>query len=195
MNHPFFCIAILFVSATNLSAQVAPGVASGKVTEYADRDAQENDAIGDEYAPSADDSDKWYITLLTRNRCAHCERMRRDFAEDPNLKAFVDTADHKNSWANWNVCSMDDPTQASRFKPPQSNLKIKGFPTLLVQPPSNGKYGPSQTIVFQKTGYDGNPRKLAQQLSEAINHHAAEAKGRTGATSNTIARRTSKPTR
>jgi hypothetical protein len=141
------------------------------------------------------DTDKWYVTLLTRHGCAYCDRLERDFAEHPALKAFANTDDRKTSWSNFNVCSMDDPAQSHRFIAPQSDIRIKGYPTLLVQPPSNGRYGSSQTIVLQKTGYDGNARKLAAQLRQSINQYAANAGRRTNSLPEVTARRVSPLTR
>ncbi len=141
------------------------------------------------------DADKWYITLLTRHGCAHCYRLERDFAEHPALKAFASTSDRKKSWSNFNVCSMDDPVQARRFMAPQSDIRIKGYPTLLVQPPSNGKYGPNQTIVLQKTGYNGNAQKLAAQLRQSINQYATNAGQQASSPFEVTARRGSRQAR
>ena len=126
-------------------------------------------------ADVADASQKWFITVLVGKDCRFCTRMLSDFAGHPDLRVFVHTEDHRKSWANWNVCSMDDPKQAARFKPPHSDLKIKGYPTLLVQPPTSGTYGSAHTIVLQKTGYDGDASKLAQQLKTSIQRYAAAA--------------------
>ena len=138
---------------------------------------------------ATDASNKWFITVLVQKDCRICDRMISAFAAHPDLQIFVNTDDPRKSWANWNVCSMDDPKQAARFSPPYSDLKIKGYPTLLVQPPANGKYGSAQTIVMQKTGYDGNASKLAQQLKTSIERYAATAE-RT-ASSDAIANRKS----
>jgi hypothetical protein len=45
---------------------------------------------------------------------------------------------------------------------------VGGFPTILVQPPLNKKYGDPATVVFQHTGYDGNGQRLASKITAAI---------------------------
>jgi hypothetical protein len=142
---------------------------------------------------TVDASEKWFITVLVRRDCRICDRMVSDFAQHPHLRPLVNALDHQQSWANFNVCHMDDPTQAARFKHPNSDLTIKGYPTLLVQPPTSGKYGSAQTIVLQKTGYDGNASKFADQLMKSIVRYASAIEQKT--TSEAIANRKPASTR
>lgn len=122
------------------------------------------DQISEALSPPADDSHKWFVTLLTQKNCPACERLKADFARAPELKAFVAVDDYKRSWAHYNVYRVPDPTQDWRWK----GLKIKGFPTLLIQPPFSRKFGDPATVVMQKTGYDGRPEKLAREISNGI---------------------------
>lgn len=126
------------------------------------------DKISEALAPPADDSHKWFVTVITQANCPACERLKADFARTAELRAFVAVDDYKRSWAHFNVYRHGDATQDWRWK----NLKIKGYPTLLIQPPFNKKFGDPSTVVLQKTGYDGNAAKLARELSNAIKLYA-----------------------
>lgn len=184
MKRLFFLIAVLLSSATStLRAQLTRPevdgdevIRRGNMVEVIDGYGDETDPVGDALAPPPDDSYKWFITVVTTNGCRYCKQLERDFAESDYLKAFANVEDYKRSWSHFNVYSIDDPTQSFRFKKPSSNIALRGFPTILIQPPLNGKYGSAKTIVFQKTGYDGNPRKLAEQMSAAIKRYVATVK-------------------
>jgi hypothetical protein len=183
MKRSILGLILLAVFGAAAAAQVLPGpqvdsdevVRRGNHVAYIDGFGDDKpDPIAEALAPPADDSHKWYITVLTTKGCQACEILKRDFEEHPDLRAFVNVKDYKQSWSHFNFYSMDDATQNWRFKPPKSDLAIKGFPTLIVQPPFNGRYGKSSTIVMQKTGYDGDARKLARQMSHAIKTYVAK---------------------
>ena len=124
--------------------------------------------IGDDaieaMAPPEDDNDKWYISLITCKDCKYCELLKKDFLTNPILQAWVNVEHPEDGWAHYLVFRWEDQTQRDRFK----DMKFNGFPTLIVQPPRNQRYGPSSTTVFQKTGYDGNARALSDEMSAAI---------------------------
>ncbi len=121
-------------------------------------------------APPADDSSKWFITIVTQPGCAPCEALKRDLMAKPELQAFVNMTSPKQSWAHCNVYSIDDETQAWRFQA----IKIKSFPTILVQPPLNKKYGDPSTVVMQQAGYAGGSTQLAKNLSKSIKAYIAK---------------------
>ncbi|MGC4005040.1 MAG: hypothetical protein QM811_18780 [Pirellulales bacterium] len=125
---------------------------------------------GDPLAPPADDSHKWFVTLLTQPGCAPCKTLLTDLATRDELRAFVDPGDMRRSWAHFNRYSSADESQHWRWK----HVAIAGYPTLLIQPPLNGRYGDPKQVVLQKTGYDGDAKKLAGQLRDAIETHARE---------------------
>jgi hypothetical protein len=133
------------------------------------------DNASDSVSQATEASQKWFITVLTRKDCTVCQQMISAFAEHPKLRELANTEDHRSSWANWNVVTMDDRKQSARFRAPYSDLTIKGYPTLLIQPPASGRYGSAHTVVLQKTGYDGNAQKLAQQIKTSIERYAATA--------------------
>ncbi len=113
--------------------------------------------------PPEDDSDKWFISVITTKGCAACERLKRDWAQSPWLLALAVPDDPTESWAHFNVYLREDASQAWRFE----NIRVTEFPTIVVQPPRNGRYGDPSTVVFQGT-YSGDPRQLAQDISRAI---------------------------
>lgn len=121
-------------------------------------------AISDAMRPPADDSYKWFISVVTTRSCRYCENLKRDFASSEYLKPFVDIEDHTQSWAHFNVYAIEDQTQTWRFK----DIKLSGYPTLIIQPPRNGRFGDPKTVVLQKTGYDGDPKKLADGIRTSI---------------------------
>ena len=58
----------------------------------------------------------------------------------------------------------DDTTQSWRWK----NLRISGYPTILIQPPRNRKFGDPSTVVMQCAGYEGDAKQLSGAMSTAI---------------------------
>lgn len=140
-------------------------------------DTRASDAVA--YAAAAlatppDDSHKWYLSLVSTDNCAACERLKRDFAQHPDLSGWVNVSQPEHSWAHYNVYRYDDESQRFRFK----DMRIKGFPTLIIQPPRNRQYGDPRTIVMQKTGYDGNAAKLNREMGDAIKRYVAKLQER-----------------
>mgnify|MGYP000305325601 CR=1 FL=1 len=80
--------------------------------------------------PPADDSHKWFISVLATKNCRYCDNLKRDFATSDHLKPFVDVEDHTQSWAHFNVYSNDDATQAWREV-------LAGFERWLAAPPED----------------------------------------------------------
>jgi len=132
------------------------------------------DAYVEAMGPPASDADKWFISLLSMRACPACEKLKRDFAADSWLRALANPSDPKQSWSHFNVYDRDDKSQAFRFE----KVKVAGYPTVLVQPPRSGKYGEPKTIVFQATGYAGDPHKLAGDIAAAIRKYVAPVEPR-----------------
>ncbi|MEQ8785130.1 MAG: hypothetical protein RIC55_02490 [Pirellulaceae bacterium] len=179
MKHPTVRLLLpslaLSLLAASLHAQDVPDVARDEILrrgDFVERLGRFQDdgqtAIAEALEPPADDSYKWFISVVTTRKCRYCDALKHDFATSPHLKPFVDTSDHARSWAHFNVFSVEDQTQSWRWK----GIKLGGFPTLLVQPPRNGRFGDPQTVVLQKTGYDGDPAKLADAIRQAIAAYA-----------------------
>ncbi len=113
--------------------------------------------------PPADDSHKWLFTLVTTKNCSWCDQLRRDFETDAKLKAWVNTKDHAQSWAHWQVVQIEDQSQAWRWK----DFRPTSFPALIVQPPVNGSWGDPHTIVYVRQGYL-KPAELDAAIRQAI---------------------------
>jgi hypothetical protein len=121
-------------------------------------------AQSDPLAPPADDSGKWHITIIKQQGCRPCATLIRDFENSEALKAWVNVEDYKKSWAKYNVFDADDASQQYRWK----GIKITGYPTLLIQPPMDGKFGKPETVVLQKVGYNGRPEALTREMRDGI---------------------------
>ena len=124
-----------------------------------------NTEYGDLLSPPVDDSYKWFITFITMNDCKYCDRLKFDFENAPPLQAWVNTKNPSLSFTHFNVYRIEDrQLQGWKF----SNIAFKGVPTILIQPPLNGKYGKNSTVVAQLTGYDGNAQKLSDTIKTSI---------------------------
>jgi hypothetical protein len=126
-----------------------------------------------------DDSDKWFISIITMQGCAPCTRLKADWAKDPNLRAFAKPNDAENSWAHFHIYDKADTSQEFRFQ----KVQIASFPTILIQPPRSGKYGDPKTVVFQANEYSGNPKKLAEAMASALRRYVATLPKRDGGAS------------
>ena len=166
------CLLLLF-AATTFAQELkdVPDVAQQEIDRrgnFVERiDGYRNDVtdvIAEALRPPADDSYKWFISVVATRNCQYCEALKRDFSASPHLRPFVNAEDHQQSWAHFNVYSINDETQSWRWE----GIRLSGFPTLIIQPPRDGRYGDPKTLVWQKTGYDGDPQKLAGEIRNAI---------------------------
>lgn len=114
--------------------------------------------------PPADDNHKLFITLFTSPGCAPCEKLKADLKTSPHLRALVNVDDHKASFAHFNVYDTSDKSQEWRWK----SRGVTKFPTIVVQPPLNGRYGDPKTTIAFFPGYDGNPERLAKKIIAAV---------------------------
>ena len=128
------------------------------------------DAFVQAMAPPADDSNKWFISIVSMQNCVPCTKLKQDWASNQDLRAFAKPDSPKDSWAHFAIYDKDDDSQQFRF----TGLKITAYPTIIVQPPRSGVYGDPSTVVFQKTGYNGNARQLAQGMADAIKKYVAK---------------------
>ncbi len=118
--------------------------------------------------PPADDSWKWYISVIAARKDESSLQLLSDFKSDNNLRAFVSVDDFNQSWSHFNVFWADDQTQNWRWQ----KIKVTKYPVTLVQPPFNKKYGPSSTVVMQENGYDGNPTTFAAKIRKALEQYS-----------------------
>ena len=182
MKRLFAFAALLFLAAAPLFAQDVekdvPERVKREIARRGDLVQRVDDLIHDDateaicmaLAPPADDSDKWFVTLVTQKGCAPCERLRADFADKPELQAWVDVRDYKKSWAHWQVIQSEDKTQAWRF----TSAKPTSFPTLIISPPISGAFGDPKTVVFWHPGYDGKPAELANKMQATVKAYIAK---------------------
>lgn len=183
------CFLLLFCAGPNARSEDPPQASSAKtqdarnVPDIAEREIQRRGnlvqrignghrddtqlAITEAMRPPADDSHKWFISIVTTRNCRYCDNLKRDFSASEHLKPFVDVEDHTQSWAHYNVYAIEDQTQTWRFK----DIKLSGYPTLIIQPPRNGRFGDPKTVVLQKTGYDGDARKIADAMRTGIGNY------------------------
>lgn len=120
-------------------------------------------------APPLDDSHMWFFTVFKQPNCAPCEQLLRDVKSSDYLRAFVEPAPGQTTaWAHFNVYDIKDETQKDRLK----RYVIGGTPTVIIQPPRNGSWGPPSIVVCQFTGYDGDAKKLCENISNGVREYA-----------------------
>jgi len=177
MRHAFFPMMLIMLVAsvaTALPLEVDSGevLRLGDMVQHVDGkihgDTAEDAAI-EALKPPADDNDKWFISVITTRSCAGCIKLKQDWSSDPWLLALANPEDSKQSWSHYTVYDAADRSQSWRWK----NIKIVSYPTILVQPPRNEKYGKSSTVVYQGT-YGGDPRQLAADISNAIKQYVGK---------------------
>lgn len=118
-------------------------------------------------APPADDSDRWYLTVVTTKDPRYqkqCELLLRDFDASHALRAWADTTNPKSSWSHFQVRDINDPKQADWFSKNRQQLEASPFPAIIIQPPRNGKFGRNSVTAGMLHGYNGK----AEQYSDLI---------------------------
>jgi hypothetical protein len=114
------------------------------------------------YGPPADDSHKWFITILA-DESAESKQLLSDIANKPELRAWVNVEKPKESWSHFNVYYSKDKTQSFRW----SHIKVDRLPVVLLQPPRNWDFGNPATVVLQRSGYTESSQ-LSKDFSQAI---------------------------
>lgn len=130
-----------------------------------------DDVFAQAMAPPADDSGKWFISVVSMQACPACVKLKADWKTNDQLRSLAkpEPENQKESWAHFNVYDKDDKSQQWRW----ASIKVTGFPTVLVQPPRNGSFGDPKTVVYQGT-YGGTPDKLAAAIRDAIKRYTAK---------------------
>lgn len=126
------------------------------------------DLIGAALAPPADDSGKWYLTVVTMRDCPACEKLKHDFLHNKHLQAWVNVEDPSRSTMHYQVRRLEDPTQKDWLHAIEPQLRKGGFPALVIQPPRSGEYGKSATTVAILHGYNGDAEALTDRMRRAI---------------------------
>ena len=165
----------LFLSPGLLGAQEAvPEVDQAEVLRRGDLvqvvgdgvRSHDHDVFAAAMGPPASDADKWFISVVSMQGCAGCEKLKKDWTTSPWLLALANPNDAKQSWAHYAIYDKDDRSQAFRFE----GLKISTFPTILVQPPRSKRYGDPSIVVYQGI-YKGDPEKLAREITTAVRQY------------------------
>src|SRR6218665_3643616 len=117
--------------------------------------------------PPADDSGKWFITIITQRGCVPCAKLKAAWAKSAELLAFARPGDTANSWAHYNEYEAENRYHEWFTR----GIAVKGYPTILIQPPATGKYGDARFPIYQATGFDGDAAKLASSFTAKIKGH------------------------
>lgn len=121
----------------------------------------------DALAPPPDDSHKFFITVLTKDKDPESETLKRDFQTQKDLHSWIADGKDELAWAHYTVIRSEDATQREFFK----DVKYSKLPLLIVQPPANGVYGDNSTIIAQSEGYDGDYMKLSHLIRDRITQY------------------------
>lgn len=129
-------------------------------------------ALSEATAPPADDSGKWFISILVDD-AEPSKALLYDLRHSQALRAWADLDEPKGSWSHATVYRAGDQTQDWRWK----NLKITALPCMILQPPAqlvdetrpnSWRWGDPKTVIWQFDGYDtSNPRR-AENRAAAI---------------------------
>ncbi len=123
--------------------------------------------IADSVRPPADDSDKWFITVITSAGCPPCDRLKADWSAKDELQAWARPQEPAKGWAFYHAYDVNDPLNKFRWE----KIKVEAFPTVLIQPPRSGNYGPPETVVVQIQGYDGDAKKFSGKIRDSIQRY------------------------
>ncbi len=126
-------------------------------------------------APPADDNHKWHVTLWIKPGEAASEALRRDFLTKPELNAFIAAEPPTNAWGHFVVLNVDDATQKWRLdRTKQFHFKVDRTPTLVIQPPRNGRFGDVRLVIMQEAGYNGDAKALKERIIYAVRKYSTK---------------------
>ena len=121
-------------------------------------------------APPADDSHKWFITLIGKSGdpASDAYRTMIEHGKDPALLAWVDVSDPAKSFSHYQYRVWDlQGTQRDWLAPLKVPVEKYGLPIVLVQPPRSGQYGDPATMVKMIHGLH-KADELAARLKDGI---------------------------
>lgn len=121
------------------------------------------------------DKDKWNIYVVGMKGCIPCKALYEAWKTDPVLRAYAKPDEPNNSWANFHYYRYDDELQKWRWTKGPDNpnaLEITEFPTVVCQPPRNGKW--TDTDVVYADVYPGDSKKFSRDLNAMIKAYVAK---------------------
>lgn len=130
-------------------------------------------AIGDAMAPPPDDSHKWFFTIVIERGERESDTLLYDLKHSPELRAWANPDEAKESWSHVNIYVRGDESQDWRFK----NLQVSKYPCMVLQPPAkllsdadpkSWEWGDPSTVVWQWDGYDVTLPARATLRADAI---------------------------
>lgn len=133
-----------------------------------------DEMIAEAMAPPQSDADKWFISVITTEGCSACEDLKREWKRSRWLQNLAEPKNPKRSWAHFAIYSRQDATQSWRW----DSIQLSAYPTIIVQPPKNGRYGSNSTVVYQGV-YGGDPKALASDILVAIRQYIRKISGYT----------------
>ncbi len=156
----------------------------GAMVEVIDQNVHDEGiaAAAEALAVPADDSNKWFLTVIVGPNCAPCERLKKDLETSPVLEKWVKLERIKQaggkellqstdeSYLHVNFEAPKDPLRPERF----AGIKITAYPTILIQTPLDGKWGKPGLVVNQRNGYDGKPELLEQFIKKSIEDYSKQ---------------------
>jgi hypothetical protein len=122
----------------------------------------------------ADDSHKWFLTVIYDKRTAMTDALKKDFAEAKELEPWVRVKDRGKG--TYDVYSTDESFMHCNFEPRVNPfkpekwkwIKAENCPAIVIQLPISGEWGTAGTVVNQRTGYNGKPDELATWIRDSI---------------------------
>lgn len=137
------------------------------------------DVLAEALGIPPDDSHKFTLTILYGGyRNAQLDKLKEHVLTAKELEPWVRCRDRGKG--SYDVASTGESHLHCRFDQHKnpflpdhwSGIKVVGYPTLLLQPPRNGQWGSPATVINQRTGYDGDPAKLAEWIRASIAKYA-----------------------
>ena len=115
------------------------------------------------FSPPADDSHKWHATLIYKKGDKASEAMAEVIEKSPAMHPWINVGSSQESAMLYRTLEIGDRTQDDFYKHITPTINQHGVPMIIIQPPLNGRYGTSDTIVKVITGV-----KTGEELSDAF---------------------------
>ncbi len=129
--------------------------------------------IGDAVSPPADDSHKWFVSIIVERGSKESEALLYDLKHSPDLRAWANPEEARDSWSHVTIYVKGDESQDWRWK----NLKVDRYPVMILQPPAklvdeknpkSWEWGDPSTVVWQWDGYDATAPERAKLRADAL---------------------------